>query len=209
MSNPFGTDTVCTTTTGSRIRRCVEVDGDGDGNVQENDLTPQQERALASAFHGFILDNDERDLTPYGKEVRGTGTPNEFTMIRAVSQFVGAVMTEGQAWARVQYISISSDVGFVANAGGQFDIGWQPVAQVALSSGRIEITGYRGGFFNPNVFNSPSNLARILIHESLHFVFGSVPWDLHLRLDRNARTILRTHNLDGGGCVSLEGLPSC
>ncbi len=87
-SDPAGLAKVCTEKGASRIKSCVEVDGDGDGDTKDNDLTREQIRTLSNDFATFIGRSNGRNISSAGANVVGMSGANT-SFIRAVSQFVG------------------------------------------------------------------------------------------------------------------------
>jgi hypothetical protein len=59
---PSGLGTLSAQETGTRIDRKVYVDGNGDGNVKDNDLKPNQKRALEASYRDSILANDGKNF---------------------------------------------------------------------------------------------------------------------------------------------------
>lgn len=211
--DPSGMARVCTSVTGSNIPACVGVDGNGDGNYKDNDLSRGQKSSVASAYHGAIVANRGRDISASGKPVSGTASATDQAMTRVASQFVGNALTRGggelgRIWRQMGPITANKDVGPIASL-----LNWQPAAGVPLGwrPGRsISISGHRGGLFNSSIYN-PSDLARILLHEPRHYLNGGVYLGAgaHLSLDAAAREQLAREGLGGGGCQSLDGLPAC
>ncbi|MBN8528596.1 MAG: RHS repeat-associated core domain-containing protein [Caulobacterales bacterium] len=178
---------------------CVWVDGNGDGDTRDDDLTREQESIIATHYRRFIRRNNGADLSRKGKRVvRGVGVSHvDATMVRVASQFVGAAASEeggrfAEKWAEIDYIEIRS-------RGGALD----PIAgygQDPYGNNGIVFTGVWRQGVTPS---SASDIARIMLHETGH-VFG-VPfvdnWIIHSSIDARARRMLRSYGLDGGGCV--------
>ncbi|MEJ1966058.1 MAG: hypothetical protein WDO56_32710 [Gammaproteobacteria bacterium] len=68
---PTGLAKVCVPKTGSHINSCVGVDGNGDGNVKDDDLSKDQKETLANDFRTFIQNNNGKDLGSWGADVFG------------------------------------------------------------------------------------------------------------------------------------------
>lgn len=211
-NDPTGTSDVCVVPIGSMIATaCVGVDGNGDRNTKDEDLSFGQVESLARDFRGFILKNAGASLAANGKEVTGEGEEEDKAFVRAVSQFVGtAAKQEGGEFAS-QWRGLSSI---------EVRQSWSSYVRWAAASGPDGMGG-RGivisGNYQPengNYFSSPSNLARILIHESLHTGMNDAEafwenWVVHQPIDTRARGYLKKYRLDGGGCVAAGGFPAC
>ena len=202
--DPTGESQVCTQMSGSRIRACVGVDGNGDGNVSDNDLSSSQKRTLGNNFHNFIQNNNGTNLSSSGLPTSGTqySQTGKVNFIRAVSQFVGYALgsqvSTGNLWNNFSDIIVGSYPGSL-KAPAQVNKGDGPYTIFVSNAARYSST-FRNGSF----------AARLLFHETLHPQYGwanLLPF-VHRRIDYRARNILRFHGLDGGGCPALEGFPS-
>jgi len=190
----------------------VWVDGNGDGNVTDNDLSAAQIEAFATAFSDFIDQFNGRNLSEFGLSVFGNATFDQLNMLRVTSQFVGASIdflgTQGlqDAWASVNRLE-----------GQDRFLSFLAIAPFFTSqtnyntSFTITITGRSMGGFNRNLYDDPSALARGILHELGHVYFAqqgnySPP---HLGIDNAARYNLQNFGLDSGGCPAGFGFPSC
>ncbi|MBI1186070.1 MAG: hypothetical protein GC206_01790 [Alphaproteobacteria bacterium] len=220
--DPLGMDRVCASSTGSRIQSCVSVDGNGDGDVSDNDLSASQERAFANDFRGFILNNNGADISGAGKTVGGTGSDAMQSSVRVTSQFVGAAIgASGDAglqdtWRRLTGISVGSGggaapamVGAVPpiwgadSRGNGVDLSFS--SDLTSSQFRMVFTGR--GFFAGDFYGSPTNLARVMIHETLHGRYAVRSQLQHRQLDAIARGYTSEFGLGHGGCWAGYGFP--
>ena len=217
-SDPTGTEIVCTPPAGTRVPDCVGVDGDGDGEYRDRDLTSSQESAIARAFAGFIHTYGRgQNLSPYGKTVEGSASASEKAMVRVASQFVGYVATRGVSrhdnnatadrleadWARISHIQAER------NFGSQ-----RPAAELLTDGSRYWIH-MRGGFGpgDPrSIYDFPSDIVRVIFHETMHIRFPDDfrhPQQLarHQGVDRWARETTTGTGL--GRCQAAAGFPAC
>ncbi|MCB2062010.1 MAG: RHS repeat-associated core domain-containing protein [Novosphingobium sp.] len=213
-ADPSGLAQVCSAGTGSRIRVCVTVDGDGDGDVKDNDLSSRQKNRFARAFHGAIAANAGRDISGFGKDVVGSASAGDKAMTRVTSQFIGASVTGNAAklWANVMYIKADARRYTGEAAAYEKALG---ARGEDLGRGRIVLGGRVGYVLGGYPYDSPSNLARSLLHEMGHTPVGREDgFYSHGAVDRRARELLRSYGLDGGGCwstsvLSTSGFPGC
>lgn len=207
--DPSGLAQVCTQATGSRVRACVLVDGNGDGDTSDNDLNRKQRRDLASDFRSFIASNNGKDLSKNGLPVENLGaSKDEENLVRATSQFVG---TARGGWGDTQwFLTVGTKTGIAATPGRLVGRGPAWVAPVERKSDgaplgmRITIAAESPGILRP------SNLSRALIHESLHF--NSRWWEMlpivgHDLLDLKARQ--RNLEYGFGKCDAMAGFSAC
>ena len=194
--DPLGLAKVCTTPTGTRIKKCVKVDADGDGDVNDKDLTPTQITNIASSFHHFIVRRAGRDVSKKGAAVLG-GSLTDGNYVRAVLQIIGSTLRDGfkNSVFRIRY--------------GEGD-----------AAGRTDTVRRNGGpkYYEHTLFldvanqsGNASSLARTVLHEFGHRpeYFGLVrpaSDPKHQALDAWAREHLRKHGLDGKGCPPIGGL---
>jgi RHS repeat-associated protein len=208
-TDPTGKATVCTATTGKLNKSCVKVDGDGDGKVNDNDLTKSQKSQLASHSGAFIRNNNGEDLSKSGKKVTGNASAGDKAMVRAVSQFVGH-SGNAEGWDKILSIEAMKrdywkggiDAGYMAELKDGKETGY----------GKIIITGSPYGWSTSYLYGSASNLARALFHESIHTRPGRSDAENateHSGLDAQAIRALRASGLDGGGCWKYQGLLYC
>jgi len=217
-SDPTGMAQVCATATGSRIQSCVGVDANGDKNTKDEDLTPQQKSAFASAFRPFILSHNGADLSGSGAYIWGNACPRcdpsliprsgsggfaDPNFVRATSQFVGANLPGGWSKTRLERGDLSGDVL------GRMDSETLPARFGRQNTRYVMSLNTDWGDMNTN----PSELARAMIHEWLHRTdqMGPVfPVDArHLAIDAEARRRLKAYGLDGGGCQPVGDYPGC
>ncbi len=209
--DPSGLGRVCTIITGSKIPRCVNVDGDGDGSSTDDDLgdlTQTQINRLGDAFHNFIAANAGADLGEFALVVEG-GFRMDQVLFRVVSQFVGSARG---GWGGYDIVI-------------QLTGGFLNVPSVDRGFGRTDVVE-RGDetffamVFNPNfrsndvVFRqSPSDIARGIIHEFEHVLGGGrymrPGTPPHQAIDRRARHLLPLYGLGGGGCQPIGPYPGC
>lgn len=213
FTDPSGRARVCSTPTGSRIRRCVDVDGDGDGNSSDNDMTPWQNHIASIEYRDFIEQRGGRgsgvpDLSDSGHSVEGD-EGDETVFARISSQIVGyAIGLSGDqqlidAWALIKTIVVRQNVEPVG--GALASIGVDP-----FSPNFRQLTLYRGAFVG--TFNGwgRTGMSKILIHEALHLhdQFNYPIWsarsrgdygsynDLHRELDSLACSLARSFDLN-------------
>ncbi|MEQ1709496.1 MAG: RHS repeat-associated core domain-containing protein [Terricaulis sp.] len=198
FSDPMGLAEVCATPTGSRIPRCVNVDGNGNGDSSDVDLTPAQIRMLAAAFREFIYLNDEADLKYRGATIGYGFSLLDENLVRAVSQFIGANLRRGGWGDTVIYGGnyLGRDVAGQAH--------WERQREVGRGVYSIKLNMNWGDHRT-----NPSGLARTMIHEYLHrrdnmgMEFRNSP--VHQAIDAEARRRLVIYGLAGGGCAPVGG----
>ncbi len=203
QNDPSGTAQVCATATGTRIPSCVGVDGNGDGNTKDNDLTKNQINAISSAFRGFITSHNGADLSKSGANVTG-GSDNDQNFARAVSQFVGfSVGGWDNTLIDLTPGRLNSQTASTTEYWEHREHSYEKMAHGYSTPINMGWKGHR---------TNPSELARTMLHERLHHYdrFGMVAIinDLHLALDAEARRLLMKYGLGGGGCSAVgdEGL---
>jgi RHS repeat-associated protein len=196
-----------------QIVKCVEVDGNRDGNTKDNDLSGPQKDAYRDAYYEFIATyggafSSPTNLAPYGKPIFGTASDFQKANMGVTTQFIGAAITFGgfsglaDSWSRI--------IGIIANAEGR---GTSQIAAHGFTAqfGYISFSGSGGAGSGLNsLYYSPSDLARALLHEALHLEY---PWPMsisqHLALDAQARNLLWMMGLNGRGCRAIGGFPKC
>ncbi len=203
--DPFGLARVCKETTGSRIKSCVNVDGDGDGNTKDKDLSNRQISALGKAFGTFIRNNNGADLSKSGANVSGSDK-DATNLVRATSQFVGAAV----GFPKGLSIIVAGKYGmslakYGSSASSYYSVG-KDTAAITTGPNAIYInTQYSRQFKNP------SDQARTLFHERLHATRWSI-WNNnitrsdHRNLDALARSQLMNNGLGDGGCSAVGGI---
>jgi RHS repeat-associated protein len=214
--DPSGAAQVCTNVTGSLNRACVTVDADYN-NDGRDDLSSRQPRSLGNDFNGFIQANRSANISNMGKLVGGDASLSDLTMTRVVSQFIGASVTGSAAteWSNVRYLYAMQRSRFGREA--ERFVPLRDEAGRETGRGDIVLGGRIGLFFGRGYpYDSPSNLARALLHGMGHTPPGNeAGYYAHHQIDRRARELLRAYGLDGGGCWSTggpfgeEGFPAC
>jgi hypothetical protein len=208
-------DTVCADVTGSNIPACVEVDGDGDGETSDNDLTSNQESQLASAFRDFIVEHRGQDISANGLVInnyRNSVETDNVNMFRAVSQFVG---TARGGWSDATY-SLTVGTAQAFKEGGVLASSDYPAW--TNRAGRDGVATKMSMYFRPyhDDLRGPSNISRAIIHETLHReaplpgTFREILFNMfggHERLDARARQLNVSYGL--GMCGSSGGIPAC
>jgi RHS repeat-associated protein len=201
-ADPSGMARVCAPVTGSNVPACVGVDGNGDGNWKDKDLTSGQVSRLGSAFGKFIAENRGADLSRSGTATNGDGTASvdQVNYARAVGQFVGHTL--GGGWGNVT-LTVSTRA-----AGSD-------------SGENIPRVVHRGQEYFPMTVNlkfmdmntNPSSLARSMFHGLGHKADYRIHGDMvywnsdprHQIIDLWARTKLMQSGLGGGGCPAVGG----
>jgi RHS repeat-associated protein len=199
--DPTGTERICVEAAGSRIHRCVNVDGDRDGITREDDMSDAQVREVIRDFRGYIAHfGMDQNLAPYGKPISGNADPSALNKVSVISQFIGAFIGNatgeyGDAWRRVSNIVVNRSTGY------------DPApAYMSTDTRTITFTGMSLQFRNiPLYWESYSDLARIMLHETAHGVTGIT----HAEVDALARHSLRVMRLDGSGCLAHKIFPAC
>jgi hypothetical protein len=74
--------------------------------------------------------------------------------------------------------------------------------------GVVFFSGSYYGWFGSHIYDSPSNVARALFHESRHSAIGLESGFDHNGLDSQAKRALGSSGLGGGGCWSY-GFGAC
>jgi hypothetical protein len=217
-TDPSGTERICVQVPSGpgQVLRCVWVDGDNDGNADEDDMSESEAASFRNDFAGFIARHGGRlgsptNLTTYGLAIGGPLTRHEATMARVTSQFVGAGLSlQNLTWAstwRQTTIQAKSDRGFFGSLIGETDLGTMRLNPDGTYT--MSLTGQRAHWFS-SIYSHPSDLARIMLHETIH---GSYPFDLtyyqHHQLDSRAREWLGRLGLGGGGCSRIGSYPGC
>jgi RHS repeat-associated protein len=210
--DPSGMDQVCASETGTRISSCVNVDGNGDGDVRDDDLNASQTNAIAHDYRAFILGNNGRNIGSAGVANIVGGTVDQQTMARVATQFIGAATERGANWRTIAGISITGSDGMTSAVFGPGRTAGQDARESRAfadlySTRRIYLNADYGG-----QFDRPSWMARTLLHERSHFfergvdMFGGA----HGRLDTNARNLMNSMGLGGGGCEHIDSSsPGC
>lgn len=111
FSDPSGTESVCASTTGSRISSCVGVDGNGDGDVTGDDLNSVQKTSIERDYRNFILSHNGANIGGSGVSSIEGGTEDQRTTVRVATQFIGAATERGANWGGVRGISIVDNAG--------------------------------------------------------------------------------------------------
>lgn len=201
--DPTGAATVCggAAPTGHIAPGCVQVDGNGDGNTKDNDLTKEQKVALGRDFGGFIAAHNGANLSGDGAKVSG-GSAQDQSMLRVVSQFVGAAYHGWNSNVSL-HVGDSEDLSY-AQYGVLVEQGYK------VSDDTSGVTQGRDIYVNSDdrvQFLNPSELARTLLHERFHVGGPSILTRAeHMRLDDMAISRLKAAGLAGGGCRSFGGI---
>lgn len=193
--DPSGLAKVCTTVTGSRTKKCVEVDGNGDGEVTDNDLTYSQISTMSNDFATYIQNNSGRNISTAGATVIGADN-DQTRFIRAVSQFVGDAMG---GWNGVTIQMGDSDL--LKRASGSH-VGSETRGLYIKELNMIGINTD-----SPSTFTKAGNAGRTLIHEQLHkrYPGAFLSRQTHRSLDKMARGMLSSYGLGDGGCEAIGG----
>jgi RHS repeat-associated protein len=200
-SDPSGLARVCVEKTGSRIPSCVGVDGNGDGNTKDNDLTKAQIATLSHDFRSFIASHNGSDLSKSGAEVFGDGANSDNgNFVRATSQFVGSA---NGGWNGVGIEMGNSETMRFLSADPNVDSESQGIAATVNGHKVIGINTDSGG-----TFAHAGNTARVLLHEFLHLQYPGADFTTrgHQWIDSEARRLLKTYGLGDGGCDAVGGL---
>jgi RHS repeat-associated protein len=210
-TDPTGLAKVCANRTGTNTLSCVYVDGDGNGDSKDDDLTRSQVNALSREYRTYIGANNGADLGSFGKNVVTEGNGGEYVnditpngkMYRVVSQFVGAA-TQGNSDFQAQWEGVK---GIVNEPSRYFGLG-----KAGLDSdGWIRILAPMSG-----ITAHPSWMARIFIHETGHvgqgtdfFTNAYMFFAGHGIMDDTAKQILKDSGLGDGGCPKEAGFSGC
>ncbi|GAA4644465.1 hypothetical protein GCM10023115_24250 [Pontixanthobacter gangjinensis] len=198
FNDPTGLAKVCVIPPGSRIRKCILVDGDGDGDADEDDISGADKIALGRAFRGFILGTRHKDITGFAKPASGQGSENSRNWAYIIGQFAGAVFSDaGYDWSKVKGIW----VGYKKDE----PAAWSDGSRIALNT--------KFSFWKKNA----SDAARLILHESLHTNYSywgasNAPWRLywnHSWLDGKAKGLLKEGGLGGDGCIAYMVFKKC
>jgi hypothetical protein len=194
------------------VEKCVYVDGDNDGVVNENDMNSGQIEAYRTDYRGAIAaiggsPYNPTDISSYSKPVQGAANPWQQTMTSVASQFIGYFAAHAtssdnnvtttrfrDAWNSLPYIRASNEPSHSA-ASELISIGaftpWHRLGYIQIWASWI--------------YGSPSDLARAMLHEPWHLIWqGRVNHDA---IDLGARTM--TVRLGLGRCRATGGFPAC
>jgi RHS repeat-associated protein len=197
MVDPSGLARVCAERTGSLVNSCVNVDGNGDGNVRDKDLSKSQIRQFSNAYGGFIAANPNRSIGSDGLSVAGNNS--DASTLRVATQFVGASVPSG--WKNTQ-ISINNNLG--SSTAGSTE--WFR-DRTTSKDGQYSISINMGW---KDHRSNPSSLARTLLHEfghrrdqgGMHTLHNSQ----HKAIDATARARVNQYGLGGMGCPPVGEL---
>jgi RHS repeat-associated protein len=212
-ADPSGAARACTSVTGALIGACVTVDADFN-NDGRDDLSGSQLGRVGSDFHGFIQNHQGQDISNAGKPILGDATLPDKAITSVVSQFVGASVTGAAArqWANV--VNINASARHYTGEAARY-VPYRDSTGRDLGKGTIYVGGRVGWFFGGYAYDSPSNMARTLLHEMGHTPTAPLTWGEHNRIDGRARGWLRAYGLDGSRCwntqtlFGTEGFPGC
>ena len=209
FTDPTGLARICAAVPVSSGRitetRCVDVDGDRDGNSRENDVSDWDKRRIQRSYGRFIgsFGGPQRgggpDLTRYGKRIGGNASELAKNTISIVSQFVGYALSHSRlgsgVWARQTVIA--------NNYNGNGDL-----APARTDGTNIRFLGRDMMNRDVGLYNeSFSDLARILLHEVGHGYRGFGRNEQ--QTDAMARRGLGVLGLDGDGCLPQHTFPGC
>lgn len=194
-TDPYGLARVCATPTGTNIQSCVNVDGNGDGNTKDNDLSLNQKNSISTHYSGFIASHNGMNVGKFGKQIFGDGSADQKTMARVASQFVGATKAQiggatYESWRAIPGIWVTRNPDYNDNSPA-----WTDGESIAMDP--------RNRFFKAG----PSNIARMILHEANHIMFpnwyaAGMDRSRHRSLDNSSIMMLKVSGLAGGGCLS-------
>jgi hypothetical protein len=192
--DPTGTAIVCAPVTGRLIDACVGVDGNGDGDFKDKDLTSGQISQFSRAYGGFIATHDHQNISGNGAKVDGNDL--DASTLRVATQFVGSAIPGG--W-RNQEIRVNNDLDS-EEAGRTF---WE--RHLGGPQTGTYWTSINMGFKDHR--SNPSSLARTLLHEFGHRFDQEGPVvvlnDQHRNIDAQARWRLNHYGLGAMGCPAV------
>jgi RHS repeat-associated protein len=211
FADPSGLARVCSTATvtGSNVARtrCVDVDGNRNGNSRENDMSPKEMGRVRRSFGGYIQKvgrpngSTVPDLASYQKPIGGNGADAAKNMISVISQFYGFLVSRSsvhQSWSNLGRIDVN-----------QGPSRWAPAPAMLTDHGRLMTFTGKSLSAHPlqNIYSeSYSNVARIFIHETIHGWPMPIP---HMKVDALARRLLVNAGLGGEDCAATDGFPGC
>ncbi len=215
--DPFGMASVCAQNEGSRLRSCVEVDGNGDGDTSDDDLSRKQKKAFTKAFGSYIRNNNGADISSYGTKIifNSSGASDEqVSTARVGTQFIGA--SNGKKFPVNLNLTTGANAKSSGYAGSTTFIGvtYNPYGTLGKPPHPQEIGINIDKAF---LFSNPSDLARTLQHELGHLSKSGYAKDgfglAHKRVDARAITHIKRTGLADGGCRRiggfLSGYPGC
>ncbi len=185
---------ICADISGSDSPPCVQVKGG-------EKLSDEDKKAIAKAYHDFIVKNDGADISQHGAVTYGF-SDEDTAKVRVASQFIGANLPEGWRNTRI-HAGPEGEVGLSSGQAGTTE--WARLEGDPPEGEYIIKINMDWGDHRTN----PSGLARTMIHESMHrrdnggWIFGHS--DAHRQLDANARAKLQEYGLGGGGCSPVGG----
>lgn len=191
---------------------CVTVNADSNFDGQD-DLDQGDLNSIADDFSSAIVALDRSDVSGNGKLVEGDVSLRDKAMISVVSQVVGATLTgvDADAWGKIN--SIQAMYGETSLGG--------PETMLEHGTGiwTMQLGDWHpgGDFFagewswRRDVFDSPSNLARQMLHGLQHVKTGrGGALSIERALEARARSTLMRNGLGGRGCWNaLPRYPSC
>jgi RHS repeat-associated protein len=227
-TDPSGQAKICVAEPGERVPRwrCVEVDNDGDGRGDDRDMNEGQKDAYKDCYGGFILANGGTvaaplNLVSYAKPTWGAGTAGEKGAVSVASQFVGyivahAVSRDGNRsasdlkdeWSQIKGFEVNRDFGS-RSEGADLLFGSTPSLGIGYW---VRLSGGFGFGDSRSIYRFPSDLARVMFHESLHVLYPQELYDPHAQakhagVDRFARQAVGMTGL--GTCQAIGGFPGC
>ena len=192
--DPTGSAVICAPVTGRLINACVGVDGNGDGNFKDHDLSPGQISMFSRAYGAFIANHDHQNIS--GNGVKVDGHDLDASTLRVATQFVGSAIPGG--WRNTE-IGINN----------QMD---------SEDAGQTSFEYHDGGPPNGTYYtyinmgwkdhrSNPSSLGRTLLHEFGHRQdqggYVVLVNEQHRGIDAQARWRLKHYGLDGMGCPTV------
>ncbi len=177
------------------------VDGNGDGDVTDKDLTNSQIATMSESFASFITTHSGANLSMSGAEVFGA-TGDNANFIRAISQFVGAA-AGNDAWKGIGIqLGTSAEIANLTR---------DPTVDEETAGYYTVVNGHKVVAVNTDhktTFSHAGNAARVLIHERLHYEWrdaDSTYPSIHHQLDDLARQRLKDYGLGDTGCERIGG----
>ena len=206
--DPTGLAQICSGS--GKNQACVWVDGNGDLNSRDNDMTSRQIADFGRDHSKFIHRNNGADLGGAGKKTysgyksdASKPSADAVTRVRVASQFVGYASNQAGGRAKESWSKVSDIV--VTNSALRNFFGPVAAAAAYYSDGTVDFYMRRPSIL-PSLIRSPSEVARIMFHEADHshditflIIEGST--------DRRARKLMGVSGL--GGCSASNGFPGC
>jgi hypothetical protein len=189
------------------LERCIEVDGDKDGDTTDHDVPNSVVEAILGDFRGFIMryggsGSNPLDITPFTKLTVG-GTTSENRLVFTVSGIVGYLAHTISNPSMQQFLSYWNRISWIQLRG---DRGPHGEAAALWWNGSYTHPGYGIQFFSERFgsITTAADFARALFHEPWPHqgVFSS-----HEALDAWARNATTYFGL--GRCHAVGGFRGC